>query len=125
MEVFEKVYKKKEDRQWSGPRVEEVAEMFLRLMEERQRQQNHNEELPLSSEGSVAPNEQQVWMSATGGWKRGRVFGLGIEAHHSIIGPSQVTQLIAPSCSPPQPQHPDIDERVLALEHYIESIDPK
>ncbi|KAL0283512.1 UNVERIFIED_CONTAM: hypothetical protein Sangu_2885800 [Sesamum angustifolium] len=34
MEEFEKVYRKKDDGQWSGSRVEEVA-AFLRLLRDR------------------------------------------------------------------------------------------
>ncbi|KAL0339373.1 UNVERIFIED_CONTAM: hypothetical protein Sangu_1459400 [Sesamum angustifolium] len=35
MEVFEKVYKKKDKGQWSGPRAEEVAGMLGRKEQER------------------------------------------------------------------------------------------
>ncbi|KAL2251579.1 UNVERIFIED_CONTAM: hypothetical protein Sindi_2280200 [Sesamum indicum] len=41
---------------------------------------------------------------------RGRVFGFSSEAYHWIAGPSQ-------------PQSPNIDDRVLALERYIRSVD--
>ncbi|KAL2254973.1 UNVERIFIED_CONTAM: hypothetical protein Sindi_0292000 [Sesamum indicum] len=87
IEVFEKVYKKKEDDQWSGPRAMEVA-----------RQHNNNEEPPLSSQGFVALNNR----------KRGRVFGLNFEAHHSVVGslaqPFDCSIALAATAAMPRPR---------------------
>ncbi|KAL0349847.1 UNVERIFIED_CONTAM: hypothetical protein Sradi_4133900 [Sesamum radiatum] len=92
MEVFEKVYKKKDEGQWSGSRAEEVAE-----------KENNNEKQAPSSQASVIPFGQQLWMLAAGGRKRGRVLGLGSEAHHTIAEPLQRSSPTAPTLSPPQP----------------------
>ncbi|KAL0423261.1 UNVERIFIED_CONTAM: hypothetical protein Sradi_0860900 [Sesamum radiatum] len=72
MEVFKKVYKKKDDDQWNGSRAEDVAAVEGTLG----RREQHDEPAP-SSQASVTPYEQQLWMSAVGGRKRGRVIGLG------------------------------------------------
>ncbi|KAK4389938.1 hypothetical protein Sango_2330800 [Sesamum angolense] len=101
MEVFEKVYKKKDDDQWSGQRAEEVVEIFLSLLGEHQRQENSSEEPAPSSQASVAPNEQQLWMSTASGRKMGRVFGLSSKAHHTIDGPSLPISSTALTPSPP------------------------
>ncbi|XP_011100980.1 uncharacterized protein LOC105179083 [Sesamum indicum] len=118
MEVFENCYKKK-DEHWSGPRVEEVSELFLTMMEESRNQQNSDQDPLLSSQGFVAPNEQHVWLSATGDRKRVRVFGLGSKAHHMIVGPSQPSMSTAPSCSPPQPSRPNRNDLIARLEEWM------
>ncbi|KAL0317437.1 UNVERIFIED_CONTAM: hypothetical protein Sangu_2158000 [Sesamum angustifolium] len=41
-----------------------------------------------SSQASVTAYEQQLWMLAASGRKRGRVIDLRSEAHHTIVGPS-------------------------------------
>ncbi|KAL0314883.1 UNVERIFIED_CONTAM: hypothetical protein Sangu_2332700 [Sesamum angustifolium] len=104
MEVFEKVYKKKEDEQWSGD--------VLEVIEECQRQQNNNEEPAPLSQASVALNEHQLWMSVVGGQKRGRVFSPSSEAHHMIAGPSHPNSSTAPMPSPPQPERDDLCDLV-------------
>ncbi|KAL0322217.1 UNVERIFIED_CONTAM: hypothetical protein Scaly_2518100 [Sesamum calycinum] len=114
MEVFEKIYKKKDDDQWSGDVLEAVGE--------RERQQNNNEESSLLSQGSVALNEQQLLMSTAGGQKRGRVFGLGSKAHHTLARPSHPDSSTAPTPLPPQPHRPDLDHRVQMIERYIRSV---
>ncbi|KAL2231336.1 UNVERIFIED_CONTAM: hypothetical protein Sindi_1728000 [Sesamum indicum] len=114
MEVFKKCYKKK-DSQWSSPRALKVAKLFVRMMEECQRQQNSDQDLPLSSQSLVAPNEQQVWLSAKCGRKRGRVFGLGSEAHHTIVGPSHTSSSTNPLLSQPQSSCPDLDDQYRGL----------
>ncbi|KAL0284649.1 UNVERIFIED_CONTAM: hypothetical protein Sangu_2816500 [Sesamum angustifolium] len=101
MEVFEEVYKKKDDGQWSDPRAEEVMI----------REENNSGELAPSSQASVTPNERQLWMLAVGGRKRGRVFGLSSKAHDTIAGPSQLSSSAAPTPSPPQ-LHDDLHDRV-------------
>ncbi|KAL0283513.1 UNVERIFIED_CONTAM: hypothetical protein Sangu_2885900 [Sesamum angustifolium] len=58
-----------------------------------------------------------------GGRKRGRVFGVGSEAHHTIAGPSQPSSSTAPTPSPPQPQSDNLRDRVQMIEHYIRSRD--
>ncbi|KAL0458549.1 UNVERIFIED_CONTAM: hypothetical protein Slati_0482100 [Sesamum latifolium] len=113
MEVFEKLYKKKEDDQWSGSRAEEVA-----------RQEPNFKEPAPSSQASMAPNEQQLWMSAVGDRKKGRVFGLSSEAHNTIAGPSQPSGSTAPTPSPPQQESPDLTDRMQMIEQYIRSVDP-
>ncbi|KAL0413927.1 UNVERIFIED_CONTAM: hypothetical protein Sradi_1594400 [Sesamum radiatum] len=72
----------------------------------------------------MALNEQQLWMSAAGGQKRGRVFSLNSEAHHMLAGPSQRSSSTAPKPWPPQPQRPNLDDRVQILEHYISNVYP-
>ncbi|KAL0368390.1 UNVERIFIED_CONTAM: hypothetical protein Scaly_1057900 [Sesamum calycinum] len=76
-----------------------------------------------SSQASVTPNEQQLWMSTAGGRKRGRVFDLDSEAHHTIAGPSQSSSSTAPMPSPPQLQSDDLRDRVQIIERYIRSHD--
>ncbi|KAL0377073.1 UNVERIFIED_CONTAM: Polyprotein P3 [Sesamum calycinum] len=123
MEVFKKVYKKKEDGQWSSSRAEEVAEAFLRLLDGRQRQEPSSEEPTSSSQASVAQKEQQLWMSAASGQKRGRVFSLDFKANNMIAGPSQPSSSTAPTPSPPQLESPDLGDQVHMIEQYIRSRD--
>ncbi|KAL0292593.1 UNVERIFIED_CONTAM: hypothetical protein Scaly_2582400 [Sesamum calycinum] len=74
-----------------------AEETFLRLLRECQGEENSREELATSSQASVTLNKQQLWMSAAGGLKRGRVFGLGSKAHHTIVGPSQPNSSTTPT----------------------------
>ncbi|KAL0433280.1 UNVERIFIED_CONTAM: hypothetical protein Slati_2662300 [Sesamum latifolium] len=99
-------------------------EAFLRLLDGRQRQEPSSDETAPSSQASVAPNEEQLWMSAVGGRKRGRVFGLGSEAHNTIVGPSQPSSSTAPTPSPPQQKSPDLRDRVQMIDQYIKSRNP-
>ncbi|KAL0293671.1 UNVERIFIED_CONTAM: hypothetical protein Sangu_3233300, partial [Sesamum angustifolium] len=69
MQVFEKVYKKKNDRQSSSLRAEKVAEAFLRLLRECQEEENNSEKSTPSSQASVTLNDQQ--MSVADGRLRG------------------------------------------------------
>ncbi|KAL0311350.1 UNVERIFIED_CONTAM: hypothetical protein Sangu_2429700 [Sesamum angustifolium] len=98
--------------------------MFLKLLEEHRRQENNNKELASSSQASVAPNEQQLWMSTAGSRKRRRVFSLDSEAHLTIAGPSQPSNSTAPTLSPPHPESDDLRDRVQMIERYIRSRDP-
>ncbi|KAL2246097.1 UNVERIFIED_CONTAM: hypothetical protein Sindi_2877900 [Sesamum indicum] len=100
------------------------GQRMLRMMEERQRQHNNNEKPLLSLQCSMASDEQQVSMSGADDRKRGRVFNLDSETHHSIARSSQASRSTVVSLSPPQPQCPDIDGWVLVLERYIRSINP-
>ncbi|KAK4385965.1 hypothetical protein Sango_2720500 [Sesamum angolense] len=80
-----------------------------------------SEEPAPSSQASVTPNEQQLWISAV---KRGRVFDLRFEAHHTIAGSSQPSNSTTPTPSPPQPQSDDLRDRVQMIQRYIRSRDP-
>ncbi|XP_020548499.1 uncharacterized protein LOC105157998 isoform X2 [Sesamum indicum] len=79
MELFERCYKKKENDSWSGPMVVEVA-----MLEDRQPQLMADDLSALAkSEVSMAMTEQQMWLATIEGKNKGRVFGLGSEAHVS------------------------------------------
>ncbi|KAL0411118.1 UNVERIFIED_CONTAM: Transposon Tf2-12 polyprotein [Sesamum latifolium] len=95
-------------------------ELFLGIMEECQTQPHSDNDRPASSRSSVAPTEQQLWLSAVGGQKRGQVFDLGFKAHHIIARPSQPNLSTAPSPSPRQPPRPDLDDRVTKLEEWMQ-----
>ncbi|KAL0434328.1 UNVERIFIED_CONTAM: hypothetical protein Slati_2767100 [Sesamum latifolium] len=75
-----------------------LQELFLRMMEEYQNQPNNDQDPPLSSQCLVAPTEQQVWLSAMGCQKRGRVFGRS--SNHTIAGQAQPSMSTASSPSP-------------------------
>ncbi|KAL0406278.1 UNVERIFIED_CONTAM: hypothetical protein Slati_3941700 [Sesamum latifolium] len=115
MEVFERYYKKKEDGGWSGPRAAEVAETFQKLMEDHQPQPTADDGHSLAeSEASVAITEQQMWLAAVGGKNKGRVFGIGSEAHFS--------SWTYTSPSPLPPPNPAQEDRIGSLEVMMASI---
>ncbi|KAL2232750.1 UNVERIFIED_CONTAM: hypothetical protein Sindi_1455000 [Sesamum indicum] len=119
MEVFEKVYKKK-DNQWSGPRAEEVVEMLLRMIEERYKAIK-SLHCPLK-----APWPRTSSRSRCQQWVAGR----GAEYLVSALRPT--TQLLdhhkRRSRLLPHPsttaRAPNIDDQLLALEHYIRCVNP-
>ncbi|KAK4393811.1 hypothetical protein Sango_1851900 [Sesamum angolense] len=77
MELFSKCYKKKET--------------FQKLLEDQQLQAPTDSHDPTSLASSMAQREEQLWITAVGGSKKGRVFGLGSEVHMSLARTSQRT----------------------------------
>ncbi|KAL2253093.1 UNVERIFIED_CONTAM: hypothetical protein Sindi_0104000 [Sesamum indicum] len=99
-ETVPRCYKKKADGGWSGPRETEVTN----LMEDHQPQPTiEDHDILVESEASVTMTEQQLWLDAVRGKKKGRVFYLGFEAHVSswtYTSPSQPSLTSIPT--PPQ-----------------------
>ncbi|KAL0379206.1 UNVERIFIED_CONTAM: hypothetical protein Sradi_3226100 [Sesamum radiatum] len=78
IEQLEKCWKTKQGN-WAGPRAEEAVEKFQKLNDD------HiiaSENLPQSS-SSASVNDQQLWLEAIGGPKKGRIWGMGSEARLS------------------------------------------
>ncbi|KAL0463210.1 UNVERIFIED_CONTAM: hypothetical protein Slati_0208600 [Sesamum latifolium] len=79
MEVFADCYKKKANVTWSGKLAEEVVKTYQKLLEQRVSQPASGE--VGSSDGTVSVvQEDQLWVEAIDGRKRGRVFGMGSDA---------------------------------------------
>ncbi|KAL0458646.1 UNVERIFIED_CONTAM: hypothetical protein Slati_0491800 [Sesamum latifolium] len=92
IEQLEKCWKIKQGN-WAGPTAEEAVEKFQKLNDD------HNiasEYLPESS-SSASVNDQQLWLEAIGGAKKGRIWGMGSEARLSTSHTSTTTNTPNPT----------------------------
>ncbi|KAL0310455.1 UNVERIFIED_CONTAM: hypothetical protein Scaly_2926700 [Sesamum calycinum] len=89
IEQLEKCWKTKQGN-WAGPRAEEVVENFKKLNDD-----VTSQHLP-ESPSSTSVNDQQLWLEAIGGVKKGRIWGMGSETRLSTSRTSTTTNTVNP-----------------------------